>query len=133
MWAHGSGFPDEFDGRILNIEQLRHETGCTQRDAVAALNQCGDDVEMAKAGLQAVRASGERKRDAARRRTLDPEAAVEFEPVSTHNSAIGHASASASASLPASAILPASSALAAAPPAQASILSTSSSLCSGMK
>ena len=83
MWAHGSGFPDEF-GRILNIEQLRHETGCTQRDAVAALNQCGDDVEMAKAGLQAVRASGERKRDAARRRTLDPEAAVEFEPVSTN-------------------------------------------------
>ena len=127
MWAHGSGFhADAFDGRILNIEQLRHETGCTQRDAVAALNQCGDDVEMAKAGLQAVRASGERKRDAARRRALDPEAAVEFEPVSTHNSAIDRSSASACLCHSATHPLP-------SPPAQASILSTSSSLCSGMK
>ena len=128
MWAHGSGFhADAFDGRILNIEQLRHETGCTQRDAVAALNQCGDDVEMAKAGLQAVRASGERKRDAARRRAQDPEAAVEFEPVSTHSSAIDQPSASAS--LPA--ILP--RILCPLPRAGLGILSTSSSLCSGMK
>jgi hypothetical protein len=68
------------DERVLNIAQLRHECGCTQRDAVAALNGCRDDIQLARRNLQAVRADNERKRDAARRRALDPSARVDFAP-----------------------------------------------------